>query len=180
MFQAMPFVENIRPAAPRGQFAYLAAHGRRLPCCRAGMANAAPIQDTAPQVVTLWPSGAATLQGANEKEKLLSPPDPRPGQRISSIRNVHVPSIEVHLAPADIATGAAILVAPGGGHEQLVWGSEGTDIAKWLNSIGVSAFILKYRLAQTPNYHYTVEGEALQDTQRALRIVRAQGPESGA
>jgi acetyl esterase/lipase len=131
-----------------------------------------------PQVVFLWPKGASTLKGAEEKEK-LSPPDPQPGERINSIRNVHNPSIEVHLPPADKATGAAILVAPGGGHEQLVWGSEGTDIAKWLNDLGVAAFILKYRLAQTPGYHYTVEGEALQDTQRAVRIVRSRAAEWG-
>lgn len=132
--------------------------------------------EAAPQVVNLWPAGSPTLQGANEKE-LLSPPNVQPGQRINSIKNVHTPSIEVHLAPADKATGTAMIVAPGGGHSQLVWGSEGTDIARWLNSIGVSAFILKYRLAQTPNYHYTVEGEALQDTQRAVRIVRARARE---
>jgi len=131
-----------------------------------------------PQVVNLWPAGAPTLQGLNEKE-ILSPPGAGPGQRINSIKNVHTPSIEVHLAPVNLATGTAIIVAPGGGHSQLVWGSEGTDIAKWLNSIGVSAFILKYRLAQTPGYHYTVEGEALQDTQRAVRIVRARAKEWG-
>jgi acetyl esterase/lipase len=135
-------------------------------------------QDTPPQVINLWPAGSPTLQGANEKE-ITSPPNPEPGQRINSIRNVHVPSIEVHLAPADTATGTAIIVAPGGGHQQLVWASEGTEIAKWLNSIGVSAFVLKYRLAQTPNYHYTVEGEALQDTQRAIRIVRVRAGEWG-
>src|SRR5579863_1994250 len=110
-----------------------------------GPAPARAAQDAAPQVVTLWPAGSPTLQGANEKE-ITTPPNPQPGQRINSIRNVHVPSIEVHLAPSDTATGTAIIVAPGGGHQQLVWGSEGTDIAKWLNSIGVSAFILKYRL----------------------------------
>jgi endo-1,4-beta-xylanase len=142
------------------------------------VAQTSRAQDANPQVVTLWPAGSPTLQGANEKE-ITSPPDPQPGQRINSIRNVHMPSIEVHLAPADKATGTAIIVAPGGGHQQLVWGSEGTDIAKWLNSIGVSAFILKYRLAQTPNYHYTVEGEALLDTQRAIRIVRARAGEWG-
>ena len=135
-------------------------------------------QGTEPQVVMLWPAGSPTLKGQDEKEK-LSPPNPKPGQRINSIRNVHNPSIEVHLATADKATGTAILVAPGGGHEQLVWGSEGTDIAKWLNSIGVTAFVLKYRLAQTPNYHYTVEGEALQDTQQAIRIIRARAKEWG-
>jgi acetyl esterase/lipase len=135
-------------------------------------------QDATAQVVNLWPAGSPTLQGANEKE-ITSPPNPQPGQRINSIRNVHVPSIEIHLAPTATATGTAIIVAPGGGHQQLVWGSEGTDIAKWLNGIGVSAFVLKYRLAQTPNYHYTVEGEALQDTQRAIRIVRARAAEWG-
>jgi endo-1,4-beta-xylanase len=131
-----------------------------------------------PQVVFLWSPGSPTLQGANEKE-ITSPANPQPGQRINSIKNVHNPSIEVHLPPADKATGTAILVAPGGGHEQLVWGSEGTDIAAWLNGLGVAAFILKYRLAQTPGYHYTVEGEALQDTQRAVRIVRARAKEWG-
>ena len=132
----------------------------------------------APQVVFLWPKGSPTLKGMDEKE-LLSPADPKPGQRINSIKNVHNPSIEVHLPPADKATGAAIIVAPGGGHQQLVWGSEGTDIADWLNGMGVAAFILKYRLAQTPGYKYTVEGEALQDTQRAIRIVRSRAAEWG-
>ncbi len=132
----------------------------------------------AQQVVNLWPAGSPTLQGANEKE-ITQPANPEPGQRINSIKNVHTPSIEVHLAPAETSNGTAIIVAPGGGHSQLVWASEGTDIAKWLNGMGVSAFILKYRLAQTPGYHYTVEGEALQDTQRAVRIVRSRAKEWG-
>ncbi|HKV39696.1 MAG TPA: alpha/beta hydrolase [Blastocatellia bacterium] len=130
------------------------------------------------QVIYLWPAGSPTLQGAGEKETTV-PPNPRPGERINSIRNVHNPSIEVHLAPLARANGAAMIVAPGGGHEQLVWGSEGIDIADWLNSFGVDAFILKYRLAKTPGYHYTVEGEALQDTQRAIRIVRLHAREWG-
>jgi acetyl esterase/lipase len=142
------------------------------------LATTASVAQPAPQVVYLWPSGAPTLQGAAEKE-ITDPPDPLPGQRINSIKNVHNPLIEVHLPPPEKATGAAIVVAPGGGHRQLVWGSEGTDIADWLNSLGIAAFILKYRLAQTPNYHYTVEGEALQDTQRAIRIVRSRAKEWG-
>ncbi len=131
---------------------------------------------TPPQIINLWPDGSPTLKGAGEKE-LLSPVDPKPGQRINSIRNVHTPTIEVRFPPAEKATGTVIIVAPGGGHNQLVWGSEGTDIAQWLNSIGVTAVILKYRLAQTPGYKYTVEGEALQDTQRAVRIIRARAAE---
>lgn len=132
--------------------------------------------DGAPQVIPLWPAGAATLHGQNEKE-ITTPENVKPGDRINSIKNVHNPSIEVHLPPADKANGTAIIVAPGGGHRQLVWGSEGADIANWLNEIGVAAFILKYRLAQTPDYNYTVEGEALEDTQRAVRVVRARAKE---
>lgn len=141
-------------------------------------ATAAFAAGPTPQVVDLWPSGAATLQGANEKE-ITDPPTPQPGQRIASIKNVHTPSITVHLPPPDKATGAAIIIAPGGGHRQLVWGTEGTDLLEWLNGMGVAAFILKYRLAQTPGYKYTVEGEAFQDTQRAVRIVRVRAQEWG-
>ncbi len=106
------------------------------------------------------------------KKKLPSPPNPKPGERIRSVKNIHNPSMEVHLPPAEKANGCAIIVAGGGAHREINVGSEGTDIADWLNSLGIAAFVLKYRLAQTPGYHYTVEGEALQDTQRAMRIVR--------
>ena len=128
---------------------------------RADDHNAAPatasaaLVPAAPQVVLLWSGGAGNLQGADEKE-ITDPADPQPGQRIKSIKNVHNPSIEVHFPPADKAVGTAIIVAPGGGHRQLVWGSEGTDIAAWLNDLGVTAVVLKYRLAQTPGYKYAV------------------------
>jgi len=131
-----------------------------------------------PQVIYLWPAGSPTLKGQDEKE-VTRPENVKPGDRINSIVNVHNPSIEVHLPPADKAVGTGVIVAPGGGHRQLVIGSEGTDIAKWLNDLGVAAFVLKYRLAFTPNYSYTVEGEALADTQRAIRIVRSRYGEFG-
>src|SRR5262245_53630097 len=91
-----------------------------------GLAAAPARAEAAPTIVYLWPAGSSTLKGAGEKE-ITIPPDPQPGQRINSIKNVHNPLIEVHLPPADKATGTAIVVAPGGGHQQLVWGSEGTD-----------------------------------------------------
>lgn len=146
----------------------------------AAVASKRPVSSERPtgQVIYLWPKGAATLQGADEKE-ITDPADPKPGQRIASIKNVHNPSIEVHLPPAGKANGMAIIIAPGGGHRQLVVGTEGTDLLDWINNMGAAAVILKYRLAQTPNYKYTVEGEALQDTQRAIRIVRARAKEWG-
>ncbi len=127
-------------------------------------------------VIYLWPAGSTTLKGAEEKE-ITTPENVKPGDRVNSVKNVHNPSIEVWLPPADKAVGTGVIVAPGGGHRQLVIGSEGTDIAKWLNEMGVAAFVLKYRLAFTPNYQYTVEGEALADTQRSIRTVRARANE---
>lgn len=130
--------------------------------------------ETAAPLIALWP--AAQLQGRDQKEETV-PPDAPPGTPIDIIRNVHDPAIEVHLPPADKANGAAIIVAPGGGHRQLMWSYEGRDVAAWLNGLGIAAFVLKYRLAQTPGFKYTVEGEALRDTQRAVRLVRARAKE---
>ncbi len=124
-----------------------------------------------PLTLPLYPPGSPTLQGQNEKE-ILTPPDARPGQYYN-IKNVHNPIIEVYLPPKEKNTGTLIIVAPGGGHRELGWPNEGVQIAQWLNEMGVGAAVLKYRLAFTPGYKYTVEGEALQDTQRAFRMVRA-------
>jgi sugar phosphate isomerase/epimerase/acetyl esterase/lipase len=151
---------------------------KTLSSCLLLFVSFACLAQSAPQTVYLWPAGHSTLQGANEKE-VTTPANPQPGERIASIVNVHNPSLVVYPAPANKATGAAIIVAPGGGHRQLVIGSEGTDLIPWLHEMGVHVFILKYRLAQTPNYKYTVEGEALQDTQRAIRIVRHRAREWG-
>ena len=133
--------------------------------------------DQSPKVIYLYPAGSPTLQGTNEKE-ITTPANPKPGE-LFNIKNVHNPMIEVHLPPADKSVGTAIVVAPGGGHSQVVWGTEGVMIADWLNSIGIAAILLKYRLAFTPGYKYTVEGEALMDTQRAIRLARANAKEWG-
>ncbi len=130
-----------------------------------------PVLAEDPKVIPLYPPGSATLQGQDQKE-ITTPAVPIPGRHYS-IKNVHNPIIEVYLAPKDKSTGTIIIVAPGGGHRELGWYAEGIKIAEWLNNMGISAAVLKYRLAFTPGFKYTVEGEALQDTQRAFRIVRA-------
>jgi sugar phosphate isomerase/epimerase/poly(3-hydroxybutyrate) depolymerase len=142
------------------------------------LAFASASSQEAPQVIYLWPAGHPTLQGAGEKE-ITNPPDPKPGQVVRQFKNIHNPSLEVFLPPKDKATGAALIVAAGGGHRELNTGTEGYDLREWLHGLGVAVFILKYRLAFTPNYKYTVEGEALQDTQRAIRIVRSRAKEWG-
>jgi len=145
--------------------------------CAVCAISAAHSQTQAPTVIPLYPPGHPTLQGQNEKE-ILTPPDAKPGQYFN-IKNVHNPIISVHLPPKDKANGTMVIVAPGGGHRELGWPNEGTQIAEWLNQRGVAAAVLKYRLAFTPGYKYTVEGEALQDTQRAFRICRANAKEWG-
>ena len=97
----------------------------------------------------------------------------RPGYAVS-LTNVHNPSIEVHLAPADKATGVGIIVAPGGGNTKLMVGLEGTDIAAWLNGMGISAFVERYRLRP-----YGSGTDARADTQRSIRMVRAHAKEWG-
>ncbi|MEP7274251.1 MAG: alpha/beta hydrolase [Acidobacteriota bacterium] len=131
-----------------------------------------------PQVIYLWPVGHPTLQGANEKE-ITTPVNPRPGEVVRQFKNIHNPSIEVFPAPAGRANGTALIVAAGGGHRELNTGTEGYDLNEWLHGLGVTVFVLKYRLAQTPGYKYTVEGEGLQDTQRAIRIIRSRAKEWG-
>jgi acetyl esterase/lipase len=80
------------------------------------------------------------------------------------------PKITVYRAPADTVTGAAVVVCPGGGYGVLAADHEGKDVAEWLNSLGVSAFVLQYRLG--PRYGHPAP---LQDAQRALRMVRTRG-----
>src|ERR1019366_2250331 len=104
-----------------------------------------------PKADLLWPAGAPGAMGAEEIDK---------------------PSLAPYLAPAGRGTGTAVIVCPGGGYGHLAMDHEGDQIARWLNSLGVTAFVLKYRLA--PKYHHPVE---LGDAQRATRTVRSKASE---
>ncbi len=87
------------------------------------------------------------------------------------ISNVQEPDIAVYLPTKKFATGQAVVICPGGGYWILAYNLEGTDIARYLNSIGVAAIVLKYRL---PTYGNTIEPHKvpLMDAQRAMRLVR--------
>ncbi len=99
------------------------------------------------------------------------------GEHILS--NIQEPSIIPYLPSKADATGAAVIVAPGGGHKELWMDHEGYAVAEWLSSHGVAAFILKYRLAKENNSTYTVEETELGDMQRAIRTVRSRSAEWG-
>lgn len=87
------------------------------------------------------------------------------------IRNVQEPTLQIFLPAKGNATGKAMVICPGGGYESIVYDWEGTDIAKWLNSKGIAAFVLKYRLPQS-NATSLERNVSLQDAQRAIRLVR--------
>jgi acetyl esterase/lipase len=125
---------------------------------------------TNPFVIPLWKNGAPGFENRrNEPEQAKD----------YWVKNIHNPSVTVYLPAKDKATGAAIIVCPGGGHRLLVYGPEGVDPAKFLNSIGVAVFVLKYRLAYDSLSTYKVEVHARQDGFRAMRLVRSRAAEFG-
>lgn len=114
----------------------------------------------------LWPAGKVpNYQKTNETEKS----DSTDIVRISKVQN---PEIAVFIPSKKSATGQAVVICPGGGYAILAYNWEGTDVAKWLNSKGVTAIVLKYRLPNSKS-NIVPHQSPLMDAQRALRLVRA-------
>ncbi len=132
-------------------------------------AISASAQDTARQI-PLWPQGAPGFENRrNEPQQAKD----------YYVKNIHNPSITVYLPPKEKATGAAVVIFPGGGHRLLVFNSEGRDPARFFNSIGVAAFIVKYRLFREDSLLYSLEKEVRQDAYRSIRLVRSRALEWG-
>jgi acetyl esterase/lipase len=104
-----------------------------------------------PVTELLWPEGAPGALGNDDQDK---------------------PSLTRYPADPAKANGTAVVVCPGGGYRNLAMDHEGKQVAEWLNTLGISAFVLKYRLG--PKYHHPIE---LHDAQRAIRTVRARAQE---
>lgn len=94
----------------------------------------------------------------------------------TKVRFVTEPSLNIHLAPADRANGTGLLVMPGGGYWGLSVLTEGEKVAAWLNGLGITAFILNYRLPDPSIMQDPSVGPA-QDAQRAMRVVRTRAKE---
>jgi len=118
-------------------------------------------------VIPLWQNGAP---GFESKKNI--PEDAKEWW----VRSIHNPSLVVYPAPANIATGVAVVICPGGGFRSLVFNAEGSDPARYLNSLGITTFVLKYRLFRADSLLYTEENPK-QDIFRAMRLVRSRAKE---
>ncbi len=132
-----------------------------------------------PPVIELWPKGAPGEKGeiGEERDFTKSTDNQVGGKRVARIGNVSRPTFTVYRAPEAKATGAAVLVMPGGGYNILAWDLEGTEICEWLNSIGVTGLLLKYRVPKRPGLEK--HAPPLQDAQRALGLARSRAKEWG-
>jgi acetyl esterase/lipase len=116
------------------------------------------------------PSGTAPASGKEETVQTVRLwPGDAPGAKGSE--DADIPTLSIYSPPAGKASGAAILVCPGGGYGFLA-PHEGEPVARWLNTLGVTGIVLKYRIA--PRYHHPA---MMQDAARAIRTVRANAAE---
>jgi subtilisin family serine protease len=156
------------------------ADGRRNlvnPAAAVKMAESGKPPEVLDLVLPLWPNGAPGSEGQTSAEVVKD--TSANGVVNRQVSNIHNPSLMVYLPPKEKATGAAVVIAPGGGHQFLSIDLEGHEVAKWFNSIGVAGIILKYRLARSPGSPYKVEEHALADGLRSIRMVRAHAQEWG-
>jgi acetyl esterase/lipase len=132
-----------------------------------------------PRVVQVWP-GKAPDENANipPEKVLLSPKLTRKQVEVTEpttmVTNVTEPTLTIYRPSKDRDTGTAMLICPGGGYWNLYWQLEGEEVAAWLQSVGITGIILKYRVPRRPD---EPEGEParrpLQDAQRGLSLVRS-------
>ena len=129
------------------------------------------------QVLPLWPHGtpepaqttAPETDVTKNSDALIS------GHRSARLTNVTNPTLTVYPPPADKNTGVAALVFPGGGYVRLAWNGEGTDTCEWLNSVGITCLLVKYRVPEKE--HYPDNPSDLEDAQQAMRLARAHAGE---
>ena len=122
--------------------------------------------------IELWPAAAPGEKGDIGEEKDISKPNEGlvAGKPLIRLGNVSKPTLTIYKPSADKDTGAAVLVCPGGGYSILALDLEGTEVCEWLNSIGVTGILLKYRVPSRAGLEKHTA--ALQDAQRAMGLVR--------
>ncbi|ALJ04969.1 esterase [Pseudalgibacter alginicilyticus] len=115
-------------------------------------------------IIQLWDDIIPNSQNSEELEIITN-------TDIIRISKVQEPTLEVYLPSKKNNTGKAVVICPGGGYQALAYDWEGIDIAKWFNTKGIAAFVLKYRLPDSKSIKVSYEAP-LQDAQRAIRLLR--------
>src|SRR4051812_7104109 len=133
-----------------------------------------------PLVVDIWPGKVPGDVGIAGQENSRIHQSPILGGPTRLITNVTRPTLTVYQPAKEKNTGTAMLICPGGGYHNLFWELEGEEVAAWLNSLGMTGVILKYRVPRRPG---DVQGEPplgpLLDAQRAVSLVRSRAAEWG-
>ncbi|MDA1054873.1 MAG: alpha/beta hydrolase [Planctomycetota bacterium] len=145
-----------------------------LPCCAS-----IPVQAERPATSNLWPGvpPGETKELPPEADTTTPNGNLVAGRRVIRLGNVSTPTMTVYRPASEIDTGAAVIVCPGGGHHILAYDLEGTEVAEWLTSIGVTGVVLKYRVPfREPEQRWRA---AVQDAQRATSLLRSKAAEWG-
>ncbi len=149
--------------------------------CLAWLAGAAE----KPEVIEIWPGKVPDEAGAIGPEQTrMSPQLDRKQVEVTEsttlLTGVSKPTITIYRPAQDKDTGCAVVICPGGGYWNLYWQLEGEEVAAWLNSLGVTGIILKYRVPRRPDEPPREPARRpLQDAQRAISLVRSKAKELG-
>lgn len=127
-----------------------------------------------PPLIHLWENGAPGFESRKDEKEVRDRQNAEGEYRLT---NVHNPYVTLFLPTMEKATGAAVVIVPGGGHRELWPKHEGENVAEWLREKGIASVVLRYRLARETGSPYKITEHALQDAQRALRLVRSHAKE---
>ena len=130
-----------------------------------------------PLTLPLWEKGAPGFEDKKDAKETRDRENKDTGEY--RVTGVHNPYLTVFLPAKEKASGAAVVVVPGGGHRELWVKHEGENVAAWLAERGVAAVVLRHRLAREKDSPYQIDVHALQDGQRAVRLVRSKAKEWG-
>jgi acetyl esterase/lipase len=130
-----------------------------------------------PLVLNVWPGKAVGDYGTIGAERVRAPAE-APTKDAKWITNVTTPTITVFRPAKEKNTGVAMLVCPGGGYWNLAWDLEGEEVAAWLNTVGITGIVLKYRVPRRPGQPEPLPAPGpLLDAQRAVSLVRSRAEE---
>lgn len=140
---------------------------------------AGPVQAEEPIVLPIWPGAVPGDFGSIGPERVRAPSE-RPKIKAKLITNVTKPTITFFRPARDKNTGTAMVICPGGGYWDLFWDVEGEEVAAWLNTVGITGIVLKYRVPRRPGQPEPLPAPGpLLDAQRAVSLVRSRAVEWG-